>query len=286
MKSWQFLSLFFLTLSLLSFRCTKHITPPPVTPPVVNNPPVVPADTVYHLVWSDEFNYTGLPDSTKWSYDVGNSGWGNNELEYYTSQRAQNARVSGGNLIIEADRENYGGSGYTSARLITKGKAEWKYGKIEVRAKLPRGIGTWPAIWMLGSETPLVWPDDGEIDVMEEVGFDPGMIHGTVHTKSFNWVLGTQKTDSVAVKDAADSFHVYSLTWTPSSIAIAVDSTPYLTFVNTQAGFDQWPFDHSCFLILNLAIGGNWGGQAGVDNTIFPQQMLVDYVRVYQRNNP
>ncbi|MHB1921470.1 MAG: glycoside hydrolase family 16 protein [Chitinophagaceae bacterium] len=283
MKNWYFFPLFFLMISLFSFRCSKHIVPPvsPVTPPV--NIPAPSTDTTYHLVWSDEFNYTGLPDSSKWSYEVGNSGWGNNELEYYTAQRAQNARVEGGNLIIEADKESYGGSNYTSARLVTKGKAEWEYGKIEVRAKIPRGIGTWPAIWMLGSETPLVWPDDGEIDIMEEVGFDPGMIHGTVHTKSFNWVLGTQKTDSIAVKDAADSFHVYSLTWTPASIALAVDSTTYLTFFNTHQGFAQWPFDHSCFLILNLAIGGNWGGQAGVDNTIFPQQMLVDYVRVYQK---
>src|ERR1044071_3886031 len=139
--------------------------------------------TKWKLVSKDEFNYTGLPDSTKWNYDVGGNGWGNNELEFYTEKRSENARVENGNLVIEARKESWQGLNYTSARLLTKNKGDWQYGKIEVRARLPRGRGTWPAIWMLGSTTPLKWPDDGEIDIMEHVGFDQGVIHGTIHCK-------------------------------------------------------------------------------------------------------
>lgn len=138
----------------------------------------------YELVWSDEFNYTGLPDAKKWNYDVGGHGWGNAEEQYYTKARKENARVEDGHLIIEARREPMEKNAYTSARLVTKGIAEWQYGKVEVRAKIPAGRGTWPAIWMLGATDPLKWPDDGEIDIMEHVGFDQGRIHGTVHCKN------------------------------------------------------------------------------------------------------
>jgi len=250
---------------------------PPFTPP----PPPPPGP--YQMVWSDEFDYTGLPDSTKWNYDVGGNGWGNHELEYYTSKRTENARVENGNLIIEARKESWQGMNYTSARLLTKGKMSWQYGKIETRAKLPRGRGTWPAIWMLGDTNPLKWPDDGEVDIMEHVGFDQGIVHGSVHCKKYNWVIGNGKTATTQVMDCSDSFHVYTVEWNNSTINISVDSTSYMTFSNEHSGYDAWPFDNKLFLILNIAVGGDWGGQKGVDDSIWPQQMVIDYVRVYQR---
>ncbi len=236
----------------------------------------------WKLVWQDEFNYTGLPDSAKWSYETGNSGWGNHELEYYTARRPENARVENGMLIIEARKEDYRHAHYTSARLVTRGKAEWQYGRIEVRAKLPRGRGTWPAIWMLNSKTPMVWPDDGEIDIMEHVGYDPGKIHGSIHDKTYNWVKGTQKTAILDVPDAMDAFHVYAMEWTPEKMDLYIDKHKYLSFRNEHKTYAEWPFDHRSFLLLNVAVGGDWGGRKGVDDSIFPQKMLVDYVRVYQ----
>lgn len=238
----------------------------------------------WSLVWSDEFNYRGLPDSSKWSYDTGGDGWGNNELEFYTSHRKENARVENGNLIIEARKEQWQNRKYTSARLVTKGKGDWKYGRIEVRAKLPKGLGSWPAIWMLGSTTPLKWPDDGEIDIMEHVGYDPGAIHASTHSKKYNHVIGTQKTAITNVPDFADAFHVYAVEWNADSIRIFVDNKKYFSFANEHSGYDAWPFDNPMYLLLNVAVGGNWGGKKGVDNASFPQRMLVDYVRVYSAN--
>ncbi|MFI5156574.1 MAG: family 16 glycosylhydrolase [Chitinophagales bacterium] len=237
----------------------------------------------WSLVWSDEFNYAGLPDSSKWKYDFGADGWGNNELEFYTMKRKENARVENGNLVIEARKEDYNGSHYTSARLVTRGKADWKYGKFEIRAKLPRGLGTWPAIWMLGSKSPMKWPDDGEIDIMEHVGYDPGVIHASIHCKDFNHVIGTQKTAVTGVADCMDNFHVYGLEWDEKSILISIDGRNYFKFFNEHYDYGGWPFNQPMHILLNLAIGGNWGGQKGVDDGIFPQSMLVDYVRVYQR---
>ena len=237
----------------------------------------------YKLVWSDEFNYTGLPDSTKWTYDLGGDGWGNNEMEYYTANRKENARVEHGNLVVDARKEDMGGKQYTSARLLTKGKADWTYGRIEVRARLPRGKGTWPAIWMLGSKTPMQWPDDGEIDIMEHVGFDPGMIHASIHCKAYNHIIGTQKTAVITVADCMDSYHVYGMQWDAEHIEISVDGKKYFSFSNEHKDYASWPFSQPMHLLLNVAVGGNWGGQKGVDQSVFPQQMLVDYVRVYQR---
>ncbi len=236
----------------------------------------------WKLVWSDEFDYNGLPDSTKWTSEVGGHGWGNNELQYYTSGRRENARVENGMLTIEARKENKDSMKYTSARLVTKNKGDWQYGKIEVKAKLPKGLGTWPAIWMLGSTTPLHWPDDGEIDIMEHVGFNHGYVHASVHTKKFNHVIGTQKTDTIVVNDCAETFHVYSVEWNKDSVRVAVDGNFYFQFANEHSGYDAWPFDNKMHLLLNVAVGGNWGGQKGVDENIWPQRMEVDYVRVYQ----
>jgi beta-glucanase (GH16 family) len=253
------------------------------TPASPSQPPAPHPPLQWQQVWNDEFDHNGLPDSTKWNYDVGGHGWGNNELQYYTQKRLENARVENGNLIIEARKEPWQGKGYTSARLLTKGKADWKYGKIEVRAKIPRGRGTWPAIWMLAGTNPLKWPDDGEIDIMEHVGFDQGVIHGTIHCKKYNHVVGTQKGASIRVADCSDQFHIYKVEWDSNSINISVDSSSYFSFPNERRGYDAWPFDNKFFLILNIAVGGNWGGQQGVDDSIWPQKMEVDYVRVWQK---
>jgi beta-glucanase (GH16 family) len=248
-----------------------------------NSPEQKPVAPSMKLVWSDEFNYNGLPDSTRWNYDTGGHGGGNNELQYYTGHRPENARVENGHLVIEAHREKWENRDYTSARLISKGKGDWKYGRIEVRARLPRGTGTWPAIWMLASTNPLAWPDDGEIDIMEHVGFAHGRIHGTVHTKKYNHVAGTQRGDTIRINDCADNFHIYSVEWEADSLRIAVDSSVYFRFNNERSGYEAWPFDKPFHLLLNIAVGGNWGGQKGVDTTIWPQRMEVDYVRVYQK---
>ncbi|TXF79651.1 glycoside hydrolase family 16 protein [Chryseobacterium sp.] len=232
------------------------------------------------LIWSEEFNYTGLPDSTKWNYEVGGNGYGNNEAQFYTKNRLENARVEGGNLIIEARKEQWENSQYTSARLMTRGKHSWKYGTFEIRAKLPKGRGTWPAIWMM-SENMKEWPDDGELDIMEHVGFHQGFIHATAHTKKYNHIINTQKTDTLEVKDASEKFHVYRMDWSPEKIEMYVDDLKYYTYVNTEKTYDAWPFDQPFFMILNLAVGGNWGGQKGIDDSIFPQKFYIDYVRVY-----
>jgi beta-glucanase (GH16 family) len=234
------------------------------------------------LVWSDEFNYSGLPDSTRWGYDEGSHGWGNNELQYYTVRRKENARVENGNLIIEARKEKFGKAGYTSARLVTKDKGDWKFGRVEVKAKLPNGRGMWPAIWMLPTKWVYGgWPNSGEIDIMENVGYMPDSVFGSVHTKSFNHVLGTQTTKGVWRNDLSTAFHVYAIEWDEQKIDFFVDNEKYLTFHNNKTGKDAWPFDQEFHLILNIAVGGNWGGKFGVDDTVFPQKMEVDYVRVY-----
>jgi beta-glucanase (GH16 family) len=190
--------------------------------------------------------------------------------------------VDNGYLVIEARKESRGKNNYTSARLVTKGKADWRYGRIDVRAKLPKGVGTWPAIWMLGSNTPLVWPDDGEIDIMEHVGFDQGVIHASIHCKKYYHSIGTQKTAVTAIADCSEAFHVYSLDWNAENITMLVDDKPYFTFKNEHSGRNAWPFDKPMHLLLNIAVGGSWGGQKGVDDSIFPIKMEIDYVRVYQ----
>lgn len=234
------------------------------------------------LVWSDEFSYKGLPDSTKWNYDVGGHGWGNHELQYYTSKKPGNARVENGYLVIEARKETIEQNPYSSARLVTKGKGDWTYGRIDVRARLPKGTGTWPAIWMLGSATPLKWPDDGEIDIMEHVGYNQGVIHASAHTRKYFHSIGTQKTATTLVPDCSESFHLYSLDWDAETITMLIDGKAYFSFKNEHSGKEAWPFNQPFYLLLNIAVGGDWGGQKGVDEKVFPAKMEVDYVRVYQ----
>jgi beta-glucanase (GH16 family) len=236
----------------------------------------------WKMIWSDEFNYSGLPDPARWNYDVGGHGWGNNELQYYTKERADNAVVGNGVLTITARKESFEGKNYTSARLVTKGKGDWQYGKIEVRARLPKGLGTWPAIWMLGSTTPLKWPDDGEIDIMEHVGFDQGRVHATIHCKKYNHMIGTQKSNTIVLPDVSEQFHVYGVEWDKNKLEMSIDGKSLFAFNNDGTGYEAWPFDNKMHLLLNIAVGGNWGGQKGVDETIWPQKMEVDYVRVYK----
>ncbi len=264
-------------------------TPPVVQPPVVITPPVsvtVPAMSgPRKLVWQDEFDKPGLPDPTRWAYDVGGHGWGNNEAQYYTSQRSENARVEKGKLIIEARKESFEGKNYTSARLLTQNKIAWTYGRFEIMAKLPQGRGTWPALWMLGENiTTVSWPLCGEIDIMEHVGFDEGVVHGTIHSEAYNHSKNTQKGGQTTQKDVTSQFHLYAMEWTADQIDFFLDDRKYYTVQRSVLGSSpaQWPFGNPFFLIMNVAVGGNWGGAQGIDERIWPQRMEVDYVRVYQ----
>lgn len=273
----------FLLLACKGPEATPFVPGPPVTvtPPVSTTT----APVARKLVWADEFDKPGLPDSTRWGYDVGGNGWGNNELQFYTRKRPENARVEDGKLIIEARKEDYQGRGYTSARLLTQNTATWTYGRIEAYAKLPKGRGTWPAVWMLGKNISTAgWPRCGELDIMEHVGYDEGVIHGTAHTEAYNHVKGTQKEGKVTVPDVTTAFHRYAIEWTADQVDFYVDDQKYYTVQRSVLGSSeaQWPFSQPFFLILNVAVGGNWGGQKGVDDSIWPQRMEIDYVRVYQ----
>ncbi len=240
------------------------------------------------LVWSDEFSSAGQPDPSKWNYDLGDGcpnvcGWGNNELEYYTKD-SKNVRVENDMLIIEAHKDSLGGKAFTSTRLVSKFKGDWLYGRIEVKAKLPRGKGTWPAIWMLSTDWKYGgWPASGEIDIMEHVGYDPGVIHGTIHTESYNHIKQTQKEGKIIISDAQEEFHIYAIDWAKNKMEFYVDGKLYHSILKgANDTSNEWPFDQRFHLIMNLAVGGNWGGAQGVDDSIWPQKMEVDYVRVYQ----
>jgi beta-glucanase (GH16 family) len=251
---------------------------------VVNtaNQPVVDKNWQFETTptWEDNFNGTSV-DASKWSFETGGSGWGNNELQYYTP--GTNVTLSNGVMSIVAKKEAFSGSQYTSTRMISKGKGDWLYGRFEVKAKIPKGRGTWPAIWMLPSDNAYgTWPASGEIDIMEHVGYDLNKIHSSVHTSSYNHTRGTQKTATKVLADATDSFHVYRVDWTPYAVKSYIDNTPYFEFKNENSGFAAWPFNKSFHLLLNVAVGGNWGGAQGIDDTAFPNSMAIDYVRVYK----
>jgi beta-glucanase (GH16 family) len=246
------------------------------------------------LVWSDEFSGTGLPDAKKWTYDThrNQAGWYNNEKQYYARARWDNSRIEGGRLIITARKErlssapDYGGQNYTSARLITQGLASWTYGFFEIRAKMPCGLGTWPAIWMLG--TGGRWPDDGEIDIMEQRGTSAAekqSIMGSVHTRAYNWsssTIGVAKSSSTPLPKACTEFNNYQLTWDADQIQIGVNGVNYFWFLNPKNGDTrEWPFHANQYLLLNLAMGGDLGGN--IDDAQLPAQFEIDYVRVYQR---
>lgn len=239
----------------------------------------------YELVWSDEFDTEGEIDKTKWGYDLGGSGWGNNELQYYTEDL--NSWVEDGKMIIEARKETYIGRNYTSARVVSRQKGDWLYGKFEIMAKLPTGVGTWPVIWMLPTDWRYGgWPSSGEIDIMEHVGYDQNTIVGSIHTKAYNHSLNTQRSGKSIVETASTEFHKYSIEWLPDRIKFYIDD---VYDFNYQPGrqitcptSSHWPFDQRFHLLINIAVGGNWGGVEGVDDDIFPQRLEIEYVRVYQ----
>jgi beta-glucanase (GH16 family) len=247
------------------------------------------------LVWSDEFSNAGLPNAKKWTYDTERNrlGWWNNEKQYYSSGRLENSRVQDGKLIIEARRErlslaaDFGGQDYTSARLITRGLASWTYGFWEIRAKLPCGLGTWPAIWMLG--TGGRWPEDGEIDILEQRGTSAAAkkeILGTIHTRAYNYFNGSEgvgRGASLPLASACTSFNNYQMRWDADRIVIGVNGVNYFEFANPKDGnWQRWPFNAPQYLILNVAMGGDLGG--AINDTQLPAQMEVDYVRVYRRD--
>lgn len=244
----------------------------------------------YNLVWSDEFNYSGQPDGDKWSHDIWDPGRVNNEKQAYTN-RLENARVENGNLIIEARRDWHNGREYTSGRLNSK--VGWTYGRMEARIKIPSGWGTWPAFWLYPNDetkygwnnvTNYWWPNCGEIDIMEHVGKDPNKIHGSVHSRDFYFKLGNQRTGVTTVGDAVSAFHVYAVEWSPEKIDFFVDNNKYYTVWNDNQGWGTWPFNHDFHIILNLAVGGDWGGDqnGNPDPNIWPRRMEVDYVRVFK----
>jgi beta-glucanase (GH16 family) len=252
----------------------------------VGAPPAVASTSVdsgrFKLVWADEFDTEGPPDERKWNFERRPPGWVNKELQNYTS-RPENARVEGGKLIVEARRDSFAGFEYSSARLTSAQKGDLLYGRVEVRAKIPRGRGTWPAIWMMPTDNAYGrWPSSGEIDIMEHVGFDPGVVHASTHCRTYYWRNNNHKTATTSVPDFADAMHVYAVEWSAQRIDAFVDGTRYFTVQNEGTGWQAWPFDKRFHVILNLAIGGEWGGQKGVDTTIFPVRMEVDYVRLYE----
>ena len=250
----------------------------------------------YSLVFGDEFNAGSMPDPAKWDYatERNAAGWFNQEKQYYARARPENSRIENGHLIIEARAEtldpakyaDWGGQKYTSARLLTRGKASWTYGFFEVRAKIPCGVGTWPAIWTLPEDPSVAWPIGGEIDIMEHVGFDAGVVNQTVHTKAFNFGSGSQKTTKFTVANACETMHRYQLLWTADFILMGVDDQPKFMFRKVRKDRARWPFDQPQHLLLNIAVGGSWGGQKGIRPDAFPARMEVDYVRIYQRSSP
>ena len=238
------------------------------------------------LAWSDEFDGTqgAAVDSSRWSYDTGNNGWGNNELEYYRGDNANAALDGNGNLLITARAETFGGSNYTSARLKSQGKVSWTYGRIEGRLKLPAGQGMWPAFWMLGNDiTTVNWPGCGEIDILENLGREPSIAHGTMHGPGYFGAAGPTGLYTLpGGAKFADGFHVFAIEWEPEVIRWYVDDKLYSTKTPADTAGNPWVFAHPFFIILNVAVGGGWPGNPDTTTT-FPQNMVVDYVRVYQR---
>ena len=249
----------------------------------------------WELLWSDEFNDEEL-DLTKWNKLNWKPGWVNNELQAYTD-RDTNIFLENGHLVLQGNIEpGYSGtdyvgnnyvSDYTSGRVNTDDKFSTTYGRFDIKAKLPAGKGSWPAIWMLGeSISSIGWPQCGEIDIMEHVGYDQGLVHGSIHTQDYNHMYGTQKSGSKYVDDVTEAFHVYSLEWSPFYLRYLIDNEPFFFVYNDSNGdFGKWPFNDPHYLILNLAIGGDWGGVQGVSASAFPMKMYIDYVRVYKKSD-
>ena len=229
------------------------------------------------LIWSDEFNEVSI-SKTNWVYDIGGNGWGNNELECYTN-RPDNSKIEKGNLLIIAKKESFNGKSYTSARLKTEGLQNFTYGKIEARMKVPIGQGMWPAFWMLGKNIATAnWPKCGEIDIMELIGNTPSIIYGTAHWNN-NGHVSRGNSFTLSGGKFSSGFHVFSLRWTPNRLIWLVDNQQYSNLSRSE--ISAFPFDLPQFFIFNVAVGGNWPGVPD-QTTVFPQNMIVDYIRVYQ----
>ena len=259
-----------------------------------NSDDIIIQSSEWEEVWNEEFDGESL-DESKWNILRWRPGWVNNELQAYTD-RDTNVFIDNGNLVLQGLIEpgyygtDYTGTeynaDYTSGRINTDDKFQWTYGRFDIRAKLPKGRGSWPAIWMLGENISTVgWPNCGEIDIMEHVGFEDGVIHGSIHTEDYNHGINTQRSGTTFVNTATDSFHIYSLEWSPTYLRYLIDNESYFFVYNDSDGdVAKWPFNEPQYIILNLAIGGDWGGIQGIDPTVFPMRMLVDYVRVYERS--
>ncbi len=240
----------------------------------------------YHLVWADEFNYSGKPDPSKWNYDTGNKHWGNNEVQYYTD--GANVQVNQGMMIIQGRIETLEDSPYTSCRLTTYQRKHFQYGRIAVKAKLPSAKGSWPAIWMLPVDkrgaNPIPWPKCGEIDIMEHVTSMMDTIHVSLHTEKYNHIIRTQRTFFEKIAGVTQSFHEYAMDWMEDYIEFFIDGKSFHRFDRHVLGFDDseagWPFDKPYYLIINLAIGGSWGGEVKVDE--YPCDFPIEYVRYYE----
>ena len=246
---------------------------------------VAPGQRAWRVVWSDEFNgpANSSPDATKWTYDLGGGGWGNHELEIYTKDPTNVFLDGNGNLVIQAVRD--GAGSYTSARLKTEGLFTIQYGRIEARIKIPFGQGIWPAFWMLGQDIRTVgWPNCGEIDIMENIGKEPSIVHGSLHGPGYSG--NTPLTSKYSLPNGArfaDDFHVYAVEWSPEKIDFMVDGVKYYTATaHDLPPGAKWVYDHPFFLLLNVAVGGSWPGNPDATTT-FPQTMLVDYVKVWQQ---
>lgn len=260
--------------------CAENKIPQNVDPDIV-------APEGYTLVWNDEFDTPSvggkyaMPDTERWWYETGANGWGNDELQHYVAGSVGDiplAEISDGTLKITA-REVDG----TVYSIRMNSCEAWTYGWFEARLKLPEGRGGWPAFWMMPQNF-TAWPDDGEIDIMEEVGYDPDNIHFSVHTRALNHILNTQPTATKRIDGAEGEFHVYAAEWTPDAICGYIDGEKYFEFRNDGTGDrDTWPFDAPFYLKLNLAWGGNWGGAQGIDPAALPLVYEVDYVRVFQK---
>ncbi|MDA3851770.1 MAG: glycoside hydrolase family 16 protein [Spirochaetaceae bacterium] len=237
----------------------------------------------WSLIWADEFDASGSPDDSIWTHEIWTP-WENfnNEDQAYVNNRT-NSRVEDGRLIMQATLTDNGG--YDSSKLYTRGKESWTYGRIEIMAKIPSGQGSWPAIWMMPEDIMGYgggWPDSGEIDIMEHVGYDQNNIHATIHTNAYNHMSNTQRGDNLIVNDCSTAFHLYAVDWYPDRLEFFIDDTKIFTFINERTGWQTWPYDKPFYLILNIAVGGSWGSAGGAtDNSSFPWTMEVDYVRYY-----
>lgn len=279
-------TLFLLWFIIISIACGKK------SDTIDTSEPQPEPKKEYVLVWSDEFDlstvdndFSPLPDD-RWWFEIGGTGWGNDEKQYYVNREFQGdtvAKIVDGKLQLTAYKleTSYEDRKYISARMNSR--ESWKYGYIEIKAKLPKGVGVWPAFWLL----PEIYDpklENGEIDIMEFVGYEADKVHFSVHTAAFNHQLGTGKTAYKTVKDASNEFHVYAVEWTQDGIYGFIDNEPYFKFLNESPGdYNKWPFDYPFYLKINMAIGGSWGGYEGVDNSAFPMVMEIDYVRVYQK---